>query len=247
MKLRFFGDSWCWVWIDFDQGPIPPIQSKKLASAMASDHKGIPMLNWYFNSLGIETEIVAYPGRTLRNVADTIVTSVDNSGVDYNIVFVSSPYRYEQVLELDTENYDKFIEQWNTEILLNLNAVQKWAEQNNQIVFLVGGQTTLQEQLFNSMESTKNVYLLSECVVSDVMQLDPKFGIFKVADFANLVNSKFCKELVDHIYNDMNYYAPNMYRDRFTWPDANHLGPTGTILLVDLILAKIEEIEGEKE
>lgn len=241
MKLRFFGDSWCWCWAY----PLPvadTILSKKSHEYGVS----LPLLEWYLNGLSIDCEIVGKPGSPMRYLHDLVINTVDNQKTDFNILFVSSPYRENSINTLLVDNYDSFIKQWNDELVDTLQGINRWAEEHNQVFFIVGGQTTITREVFDRVGAGKNMHLLSECLISDFIEKDKPFGIFKLADFVKHINTTFDHRLVDHIHDDINEYHSNDIRRLVTWPDTAHLNPTGTFMLINLILRKIEELEGEK-
>jgi hypothetical protein len=242
MKLRFFGDSWCWCWA------LPLPLADTILSKRSHDFSvSLPLLSWYLTALDIESEILGNPGNPMTHVRDVVINATNNEGVDYNILFVSSPYRRQSVETLPVDDYENFIAQWNDALIYSLRDISRWAEEHNQVFFIVGGQTTITQELFDKVEAGKNIHLLSECLVSDFTGRTEPFGMFKLADFTKSVNSRFDPKLVDHIYDDINQYASSIEKSIVTWPDSAHLNPTGQFMLINLILRKIEELEGEKE
>lgn len=240
MKLRFFGDSWCWSWAFDVPGPL----ANAIISKRSHDYgASLPLLSWFLTGLGIDCEIVGKPGSAMRNIHDFVINTTNNDGVNYNIVFVSSPYRSVNINELPLHNYDSFMKQWNDELVDTLQGISRWAEEHNQVVFIVGGQTTITKEVFDMVGAGKNMHLLSECLVSEFTQKGKPFGIFKLADFTKDIDTRFDRELVDHIYHDVKEFTSNEWRDLVTWPDNAHLNPTGTFMLINIVLRKIEELE----
>lgn len=239
MRIHFFTDSWAWCW----PFGMTPAKSKKILT-MKKGYTGVPVLKWYFDGLGITTKFTGEPGVSLKDIADAI-TNVAFDFYDYNVIMVTSPYRMNQILDLNVGNYDEFINQWNDETVNILKSINDWAVKYDQTVFLVGGHMTLSKDIFDKIGHTTHLHLLSECIISDLAQQDPKFGIFKFADFTDIVDHSFDEQLIDHVWNDISTYDENKLRRVFTYPDHAHLNATGSLFLVDLILSKIEELEGE--
>jgi hypothetical protein len=239
MKIRFFADSWCWCW---PFGRIP-VKSKKILT-MKEGYTGVPILKWYFDGLGITTKFTGRPGQSLKDT-ECCILEVTDDFYDYNVVVVTSPYRMNQIKELNIGNYNEFIDQWNNETVTILKSINDWAVKYNQTVFLVGGHMTLSKDIFDKIGHTTHLHLLSECMISDLAGVDPKFGIFKFADFTEILDKTFDVDLVDHVWNDITTYDKNQTREFFTYPDYAHLNATGSLFLVDLILSKIEELQGE--
>lgn len=239
MKLRFFGDSWFWFWNPNQY------ESSVFRKHCVDGKKHIPIIEWYLTMLGIECVSNAAPGANLRQTTDLIISSSNHKDISYNIVLFSSPYRRDEILELDVTNYETFMRQWDAEIINQLKIIQEWAIKTNQKVILVGAHSTLYKTLFDSLPDRTNLYFFCECAISNLIGNAEPFGQFKVSDFANLVNYKFDKRLVDHIYNDIDKFCTEPTIKALTYPDGVHLNPTSMLFLLDKILAKIENLEGE--
>lgn len=243
MKIRFFGDSWYWSWY-----PTHLIQSQLLKNRL-KNRGGYPAMEVYLNNLGIDCVTHNRPGSDFENTVKSIVKTTDHTDIKYNVVFFSSHirnYDYENVFNMN--NYKEFIEKFNNLTVSMLSTIQKWAEENNQEVFLVGGHSTLHKEIFDRVENKKNLHLLSECIVSQFVSKERPYGIFKKADFTKEANKNWDPDLINHLYNDIKEWEDQrqgIYN--VTWPDDAHLNNTGALLLTDLILCKIEELEENNE
>lgn len=242
MKIRFFGDSWYWAW-------YPPnlIKSQALKKCLKND-KGYPAMESYFNRAGINCVTHNRPGCSFEDTVNSIIRTTECSDIKYNVVFFSSHFRNrEHEKEFNTSNYKEFINSFNDQTVSILNEIQEWAEENKQEVFLIGGHSTLHKNVFDQVKNKKNLHLLSECIMSQFLSKEKPYGIFKLADdISSQVNENWDPELINHIYYNTKEW--NDQRDqmhRITWPDHAHLNNTGALLLTDLILCKIEELEGK--
>jgi hypothetical protein len=226
------------------------LKSKIFSSALGK----IPSIDWTLSNLGIESVMQAKAGNTLLQTTNSMLQTTNHKNITYNIVMVSSPYRVSNIDECDVSNYDNFMNNWNSAIIDCLNQMQKWGEENNQHILLIGGQCPLPIELFETLENRSNLHLLSECIISELVDMNgvttpisPKFGPFRVCDFTQHISIKYDKRLVDHIYEDLNRlefqydYVGNM----LFWPDGSHLNFSAMIALLDKIFYKIEKLEGE--
>jgi hypothetical protein len=237
MKIRFFGDSWYWSWFENDV-----IKS----NALSKYERRLPILEWVLEKSGVTTMVYNEPGGCFRLTTNTIIESTnDNEGTIYNVVFVSAPYRGDDIKNHDTTNYDNFIQDWDSTIVTCLTQIQKWAIKNNQQVLLIGGHTNIPEKLLSSLEDRRNLHLLSECIVSELTGLK-NIGKFRFCDFTHCIDDTYDKRLVDDIYEDSAQVQPIGNCNTILWPDKCHLNPTAMVLLADKILYKIEQLEGEK-
>jgi hypothetical protein len=237
MKIRFFGDSWCWSWLENDR-----IKS----STLKKYDRRFPILEWVLDKSGISVITHNAPGACFRQTTKTIVESENNNeGIIYNVVFVSAPYRNVDINLCDVTNYDKFMYDWDSTIIKCLTQIQEWAHKNNQQVLLIGGHTTLSKELFDSLENSSNLHLLSECIVAELTGLQ-KTGKFRFYDFGYYIDTTYDKRLVDNIYEDAKQMT-EIRASTIFWPDVCHLNPTAMLLVADKILYKIEQLEGEQK
>lgn len=236
MKVRFFGDSWYWCWF-----PTDSIKS----NALNRYNTQFPVLNWVLNAVGIDTTTQNIPGQCFRITTKTIVESTnDNDDITYNVVFVSAPYRNADIKLCDVTDYDKFMYDWNSTITKCLNEIQEWAHKNNQQVMFVGGHMELPRELFDTIEDSSNLHLLSECIISELLGLQ-NIGKFRFCDFGRYIDTTYDKKIIDEIYEDTKQLT-NGGPSTIFWPDNCHLNPTAMLLLADKILYKIEQLEGER-
>jgi hypothetical protein len=244
MKLRFFGDSWCWSWL-----PKESIKSNALLtySFGISDSVPLAILEWSLKNSGIETLTFNNPGACFKHTTETIldVHQVNNiNDASYNIVFVSAPYRDIHDIPPYLTDYDKFIDAWDSTIVDCLVKIQQWAVDNDQQVLLLGGHHVIEKRLLDSLDNKENMHLFSECIVSELSGQDKK-GRFRFGDFYQVLDTKTDKRLIDEVWNDVSK-IDNQVKDTLFWPDRCHLNPTAMVLLADKILYKIEKLEGEK-
>lgn len=241
MKIRFFGDSWYWGWC-----------SHSLKSQMLTNlgKKGFPFFEYYLKELNIDYITHCVPGNSFSLTTDSILNINNDSDVKYNIVFFSSHIRRnrrEWINEFDFFNYENFINQFNQKTILLLEKIQSWAEENNQQVFLIGGQCTLYKDTFSQLKNNKNLHLISECIITDLLPIQKPYayGIFKLAtDMTDHIDENWDSKIIDHLYEDISKFEKDKNITQVvTWPDSGHLNGTGILLLLDLILEKIEKLE----
>lgn len=245
MKIRFFGDSWYWAWLG--GGP----RSKTLKNLVNySESKGIPFYKIYLESAGINCVNYATPGYTFLETTKTILSTTDHTDIKYNVVFFSNlirrqPQEHQWKDEIDVSNYETFINQYQLKVVSLLEEIQGWAEQNNQQVILVGGQSTLLKQWVDQVKVKNNLHLLAQCAISKILKIqDPSFGIFKLStDISESLSITWATELLEHIYKDIKKYSYNDMVSNVTWPDKGHLNASGIFILLDYILEKIEDLE----
>ena len=236
-KIRFFGDSWYWSWVSDDI-----IKS----STLKQYDRRFPILEWALDKSGIGAITYNAPGACFRATTNTIVNSTDNlEDIVYNVVFVSSPYRNDDIKKCDITNYDNFMQDWDSTIVTCLIQIQKWAIENNQQVLLIGGHTNLPKKLFASLEDCRNLHLLSECIVSELTGLK-NIGKFRCCDFNHHIDATYDKRLIDDIHADSIQMQSSSISTIF-WPDECHLNPTAMLLVADKILYNIEQLEGERK
>lgn len=232
MKLRFFGDSWFWCW--FDPGT--------LRSNILNADK-LPIIEWYLKALNVECISYNYPGNSLIDTTNTIVSS-SPEGATYNVVFVSFPIRRHDIQNYSVQDYKTFTNEYEEIILDCLSKMQLYAETHDQYFLLIGGQATLHKELFSRLESSSRLYLISECVLSDLLVVNPPFGIFKLADFTKYVDTNFDKDLVNDVYTHLTQLDNHPDKQFIWWPDnSGHLNPSAVLIILDRILHKIEELE----
>lgn len=250
MKLRFFGDSWYWAWFNKDLLKSKLVRNKIFLGA------GLPVLETYFNHLNIECVHKNNPGLSFYETTGSVLATepIENEDIDYNIICFSNLVRNkEKLAEFDVTNYNNFMDKWEKDSVELLEKLQIWAEQYNQTILLVGCQSTLPKKVFDKIKYKNNLHLLSECVVSQIINeycranFDGPFGIFKLAaDISQYADTTWDPRLVDHIYEDMNLWDRVIKGGGFLYNDHYHLNPTEHVFLMDLILNKIEQLEGEK-
>jgi hypothetical protein len=216
----------------------------------------IPTIEWTLSNLGIESVMQAKAGNTIQLTTKSMLQTTDHENITYNIVMVSSPYRPINIDEFDVRNYDNFMNKWNATIVDCLTQMQKWGQENNQHILLVGGQCPLPLGLVETLENKSNLHVLSECIISELVDMNgvtapisPKFGPFRFCDFTQYISNKYDKRLVDHIYEDLNRLEIRYKHvgHCLFWPDGSHLNYSAMIALLDKIFYKIEKLEGEKE
>ncbi len=258
MNIRFFGDSWFWTW--YYKNSFKSKTIKKWAATTGFDHHdALPTLSVILNELGHNVISYNKPGDNFYDTVDKVCSLVFHKDIKYNVVFFSNLFRYkEQLRSFNVHNYDKFMKKWNEDIIILLERLQKWAELYNQEIILVGGQCTLSNEIFNQLVNKKGIHLLSECLTNQILQeyypnndackiLDGrKFGIFKLPEFYPWITDKWDQRLVDHIYEDSKLWNEIIVAYNVYCPDSQHPTVTGQIFFLDLLLQKIEILEGEK-
>lgn len=264
MKLRFFGDSWYWSWFYDDRS----FKSKKVRSVI-SHTSGFPAIEAYANRLGIQCIHHNRPGSDFYQVVSTIKSTNDHVGIDYNVVLFSSLFRGKgSVIEngnvfeyFCVKDYDQFVKKWEYDVLMLLKEIQNWALEHNQIVLLVGAQSTLSKDLFYKLPNTGNMHLVTECITSQIVKdqsvihslyktlhENENFGIFKLSrDISSLADKSWDRRLINHIYEDQKRWSEVIVENSYLCkPDDYHLNTTGALYLLDLLLYKIEKLNGEK-
>lgn len=246
MKLRFYGDSWYWSWF------YTTTWKSRSVKDLVVHTSGFPALKIYFKHLGVDCEHDNHPGTTFYQTVDRVVNSKIDPNIDYNIIFFSSLIRGDDPTHhFDVTNYKKFIEKWNSDIVELLNRLQCWADQNNQKIILIGGQSTITNDIFQKINPKSNFHLLAECILTTILKeyyqdskISKPFGIFKLSnDFSYIVNTSWDPKLVEHIYNDQKEWQNMSEGMNLLRPDTAHLNTTGQLFLVDLILHNIEKLE----
>lgn len=237
MRLRFFGDSWFWCW--FNPGQL---KSNMLTK---DSPKNLPVIEWYLKGLGVDCITHNHPGYSFKDTIKTILSSTPED-IKYNIVFVSFPCRNADIFNLDVTNYSNFLERHDKIIVDGLIQMQEYATEHDQYFLLIGGHTTLHKELFESVPNLDRLYLVSQCIMSDLMGVNPPFGIFKLADFTRYITGKFDRDLVNDVYTQLESLDKHPDKQVLWWPDnSRHLNPSAILLLTDKIFCKIEEIEKE--
>lgn len=247
MKLQFFGDSWYWFWSHRD------VFKSKLVKKHIFQGSAFPALEAYFQYLGIECTHNNVPGESFYQVVDNVVKSVVDTNIEYNIVFFSNLIRGDfPNHKFNIHNYDDFFKKWNIDIVILLKKLQTWADQNNQKILIIGGQSTLSREIFNSIEPKSNILLLSECISTDILKnylnqpLKKNFGIFKLStDFSYLVNEKWDRRLINQMYEEQEEWSNLVITNNLFGPDNVHLNSNAHLYLVDFLLAKIEKLENK--
>jgi len=245
MKLRFYGDSWYWSWFYLNKWKSQAVKNSIVKTS------AFPALELFFKNYGVDCINECEPGWSFHQIVNKIENSKINRSVKYNIVFFSNLIRGDDPTHsFDVGSYENFITKWKADTIDLLQRLQKWADQNDQQVILLGGQSTISKEIFNSINPKSNFQLLSECVSRDILthyygeKIVKPFGIFKLAhDFSYLVNETWHPNLVKHTYEDRKHWEDTIIEKNFFNPDTAHLNTTGQLFLVDLILAKIEELE----
>lgn len=249
MKLRFFGDSWYWSW--YYQKPF----RSNIVRSYLHENTGLPTLEAFFNQFGIDCYHENEPGCTFYRTVDKITKecAIDPT-VDYNVVFFSNLIRGDNFSEhcFDLTSYDKFMEKWQKDCFDLLSALDIWSRAYNQKIILIGGQCTIPLDIYKMVRPRPNLFLLADCIISKLareyagIDIKQSFGIFKCSqDFSPFVDKTWDKRLIDHIYNDQQYYDQIMNKEFFT-RDHYHLSAIGHVYLTDMILDKIEHLEGRK-
>lgn len=260
MKIRFFGDSWYWCWFHEEA-----FVSKTLRG-MLYNKVGLPILETYMNKLGIDCVEKCAPGNDFYQITEVITSSTDNEDIDYNIVFFSSllrgkdPKEQNRLEHLNIHDYDYFMKKWDSDVIMLLENIQKWAEQYNQTVLLIGGQSTLEKRIFDKLSHKPNLHLLTECVTSSLvkryqklsnnynkLKINQNFGIFKLAkDISYKADETWDPRLINHMYEDQQLWIDHVVTNGYLCkPDDYHLNSIGVLHLTDLILYKIEQLKGE--
>jgi hypothetical protein len=145
-----------------------------------------------------------------------------------------------------TYNYQKTLDKINSDTETLLQEIQDWAKQHNQTIIILGGQSTLNVELFNKPNKLDNIHLLTPCVMTEICKLYDKnastFGLFKLADFTDKLDETWDKQLVHKIYEDIDCWDKSILRKHFTWPDTGHLNCTASLILTDLLFEKLEQL-----
>lgn len=245
-KVRFFGDSWYWSWLNTAKSKT--FNSYYDAQINVNEHRGLPNLESYFNFFNIDCVQHNHPGSTFLETTDCIINIKENDDIKYNIVFVSSVIRRDTFLKIKHYPYDKILNYINKSTIEALNKIEFWANQYNQHVIFIGGQTTIHKNFFEQAQY-KNLHLLSECIISTLIGRCKPYGIFKLADFAGLMDETTDKEFIHQVYEDLTEFAEgdidNSIKHGVQYPDYAHLNAAGGMLLVDEILYFIEKIEAQ--
>lgn len=243
-KLRFFGDSWYWVWyLDPKSSVFKNVYNQ---NNKRQQHSGWPVLEFYGNHLGLDFTFHNAPGCTFNEAVDKIWHITDNADYKYNIVFFSSPIRGGNFHEYKNKTYREIMNDIDKYIYKSLNNLQRWAEKHNQQVILIGGQSTLDKK-YIKLEH-KNLHLYADCLISKFIKRDTAYGMFKFADYFNLLDSNVDRDFVDRLYNDYKEFhdceqTERKKRDIFLYPDEQHLNATGHLILLDELLYFIENLE----
>jgi hypothetical protein len=236
MNLRFFGDSWYWSWY-WQEFKSNAVKNKLVSSA------GFPALEAYFNYLGVNCISYSQPGNSFSKTVSTVLNSNDHSDIQYNIVFFSSHLRRGAINDIDISSRDKFIEEFNLKTISELNKLQVWAKENKQQILLLGGQSTIHKHVFDKLPDSTNLHLVSECIISHLLDKGDPFGILKLAtDITDLVDDTWDRDLVIFLYDNIKEWEFNVHKNKFTLPDLGHLNGSGALLLADIIMEKIEQL-----
>lgn len=244
-KIRFFGDSWYWCWYTKNQLKSNAVQSK----FYNPDVFAFPAFDCFLNFLNYSCINHCAAGKDFYQTVDTITNITEHDDIIYNVVFFSSLVRRVNLKEnLDkVTNYKNFIDNFNDGTIKLLQKIQDWAEKNNQQILLVGGQCTLYRSVFDKVPHKTNLHLLSECIISTLIEKDKPFGIFKLSnDISDNVDKFWDKRLVNQIYEEQQEFNTDANNKVFTFPDFGHLNLVGALFLADLILHKIEELQEKK-
>jgi len=241
MKLRFFGDSWYWSWF-YPENESGHLKSKLLSNTCYNG-QGFPILEVYLKYMGIDAINHCYPGFTFTDTVNSVV-SKKAEDVKYNVVFFSSHYRRKDT-SLDITSYYNFLQEWENKTLDGLKLLDSWAKKCNQIILLVGAHSTLYKETIEKVKSN-NLHIVSECILADILSRKRPFGTLKFAnDIVDYIDESFDKDLINHLYNNLTEIDKATDKQIFTHPDHCHLNPTGALFLIDRILHKIEQIQGE--
>lgn len=247
MKLRFFGDSWYYTWY---HGPdMFPIKSTKLKKKMVSH--GFPIYELYANGLGIECINKTKPKKNFYQTTKDIITSVDNEGITYNIVFFSSLIRNVketvEVYNYDITNKKNFLDKYRNDTIKSLEQIQEFAKTHNQQFIFIGGQSTLHRSVFDLVKEKDNLHLLVEDALSYLQQRSHPWGIFKLSDdFSYEITDDWDKDLVIQIADEQEKFLKLATKKWASEPDPKHINAAGAFVMFDMILYTIEKLEGEK-
>lgn len=257
MNIRFFADSWFWTW--YGKHTFKSKDIKAWAESEGFElHDALPTMDGILNRLGHNSISFVEPGINFYGIVDTVCDQTSHENIKYNVVFFTNLFRYrDQIGSFDVENYDRFMEKWNVDVVVLLERLQDWAEKNDQQVILLGGQSTLSKEIFDCVKKKTNIHLLSECITHQILHEyfnhkdacsflnGRKFGIFKLPEFLSWITDNWDKRFLEKVYQDSMLWNETIVKHNIYSPDTRHPTVTGQLFFLDLLLHKIDVLEGE--
>ena len=277
MHFNLFGDSWAWNW-NFHEERFSSKEILKLRPPRTrTDLDGIApnyfkdcfaQLEMMLKSLGHTVSTHNVPvysfDRTVNKIVDT------SEKADYNIVFFSDLMRQGNLHQFRTNvSLDDWLTQYHAKLKEQLERVATHADKTGQTYIIFGGQSTLLKDEFALYNTSPNVILGAECIISTILAkyvMDPDPTItswcrdnfplsrFKFCDFCHMLNTEdFADDLLREIVQGVLRIDPMSESDvdmslirLVTQPDSCHMNPGAVYYFVDMLFTVIERLEARK-
>ena len=263
MKIRFFGDSWAWIWFHDKNKEL----FKNILSLEKSNYtSGVSFLKIILESMGHEVTIHNRAGTGPKDTKEVIretLSNLSSSEDEYWVWQISCSLRNDKYDSFDFSSLDGFLKSYDARTLEHLQEVNDMDIPDNIHICLMGSHTELPKRLFESISNkSNNLHYMCRNFYKEMCT--PDLGLnFQPQEIPNQLIDRFgrCSE---RFFNDYVFPYGDDYKDYFhstvleffiecskyscpnniiSWPDPGHLGFSGHVLLVEYVLKFIEDLK----
>jgi hypothetical protein len=274
MKIGFFGDSWTYHWdrpLDTSNLSLQKYKTSREGYRFKDKTKNhsyvtpdgaMFLYGALLNQTGLEAKCYGYPGNSLTETVTDLLEIKEE--FDYYVIMVSNMFRNEKdfanLPTNVTNNLKSFLTYIESEQLRQIWKINKFAEEKNKAVILIGGHCPLSPLIKQHLH--KNVHILYEDYLKEVLvERQPEYDGSFDAQAPNYFRfstevpyswegfESWDQKIIARIIQDIEQVTPITQKQetpilsKLVYPDGGHPNGSTSISLVEKLQCLLENLK----